>query len=914
MIILVILLAAAFTFYVVYSDNRYGRIALENKKLKEKINEMKTNTTSSNVTADMLKNPSYNQISQQNVPLRQSMQQVNTQVNQAVANRKVNVVSEEEKRKIREERERKERETNNIIVLVAGAVLIVLSAIVFLLSTWQTIPDIIKTITILFVGGVFLGASKLAKEQFNLPKASKAFFYIGMIYLPICLMSIWIFGLLGDYLSVFGDGSSIYLTISSLIIAGVYYAIYKTKGTRGMLYGSIVFQILATIFFVLIFTDNICGVLCGILTYNLLLLAYNKLIEKEPIEVIKYINYIVGMLASVLSVLTIIFRIQETPAYIIANILSVATFILFYIEYEKNILNSIFTNFFISLTCYSLLITVCNGLDDLYRVIIAVSYILIANIIQRFIKNEDFSKVSNVISIITLALTYIFGAIQVGGLIAGIVALIQFALCISIYIQTKEVGKWLTAILIPLFLIIGLISIFAHFVLDYYVYVITFLALTIIAEVLKNYKKDLHVCSLVITHIATGALFIIESVSNPEFLKMPLYFFALAVIYAVVYIRNKKWNVFKYLAYLLGTASIATLLNMLDLGIDVIKYTPMLATTIIAIVEAKLEFIKDKISTAFIIFMELASYACLLVNIDEITIVLGILFALAIYYFNIYTKKNLILNIIPLLCVFRIVVSNSIDEEFITMIKLIIVCALTGYTIYQKKISVESVFSAIFLASTFGMVDGYVRYFIIMIWAAINMAFMENKTHKDVFKIALYISGFMLYKEAITNLGILDQYKSFLFMGIVVLYDLIMKNVINKYSKETEFLDYFFYIVFNLAIVSRFLNPTDGLIYVVFLIGSIMFSYALGWGSIFFVSIGALGINLVYLTREFWLNVPWYIYLLATGGILIGFAIVNEINEKKNKVNIGKSIVNLKHSIDQNNIIESTNLNNNDKK
>ena len=38
---------------------------------------------------------------------------------------------------------------------------------------------------------------------------------------------------------------------------------------------------------------------------------------------------------------------------------------------------------------------------------------------------------------------------------------------------------------------------------------------------------------------------------------------------------------------------------------------------------------------------------------------------------------------------------------------------------------------------------------------------------------------------------------------------------------------------------------------------------------------------MVILTRMFWLSIPWWVYLLLVGSILIGFAIRNEMVEKK---------------------------------
>jgi len=60
----------------------------------------------------------------------------------------------------------------------------------------------------------------------------------------------------------------------------------------------------------------------------------------------------------------------------------------------------------------------------------------------------------------------------------------------------------------------------------------------------------------------------------------------------------------------------------------------------------------------------------------------------------------------------------------------------------------------------------------------------------------------------------------------------------------------------------------------------------------------AILLNVFVLTREFWASVPWWAYLLIIGATLIGFAIKNEVSEKKENLNIGTALKNLKDKID----------------
>ena len=89
------------------------------------------------------------------------------------------------------------------------------------------------------------------------------------------------------------------------------------------------------------------------------------------------------------------------------------------------------------------------------------------------------------------------------------------------------------------------------------------------------------------------------------------------------------------------------------------------------------------------------------------------------------------------------------------------------------------------------------------------------------------------------------------------------------------------------------------MIFGLLLIAIIFASYIKGYGAIFITSIIAILVNILLLTRTFWFSIPWWIYLLAIGSILISFAIRNEVSENK-KIDGKNLIKNIKEKIDNN--------------
>ena len=63
-------------------------------------------------------------------------------------------------------------------------------------------------------------ASIIAKK-INLKQTYKAFHYITLAYIPITLLSLCVFKLIGPYFSIGCEGSSLYLSICSFIVCAI---------------------------------------------------------------------------------------------------------------------------------------------------------------------------------------------------------------------------------------------------------------------------------------------------------------------------------------------------------------------------------------------------------------------------------------------------------------------------------------------------------------------------------------------------------------------------------------------------------------------------------------------------------------------------------------------------------------------
>lgn len=97
------------------------------------------------------------------------------------------------------------------IILVLGVVFVVLAGIIFSTTTWESLPDIAKTIIIFSLSALFFCVSVLAEKVIHLNKTSTAFYILGSAFLPLTIICAGYFDLLGGWMSLSGEGRPLLL-------------------------------------------------------------------------------------------------------------------------------------------------------------------------------------------------------------------------------------------------------------------------------------------------------------------------------------------------------------------------------------------------------------------------------------------------------------------------------------------------------------------------------------------------------------------------------------------------------------------------------------------------------------------------------------------------------------------------------
>ena len=108
----------------------------------------------------------------------------------------------EEKRPLTEEEKNR---ISNSILIVAGAILIVIASIIFLATGWETMHGFLKTLILVGIQFIFYGFGYISNEKLNIPKIGRMFNYLTLAFVPIVIMSLSFFELVGEYLSIGGE-------------------------------------------------------------------------------------------------------------------------------------------------------------------------------------------------------------------------------------------------------------------------------------------------------------------------------------------------------------------------------------------------------------------------------------------------------------------------------------------------------------------------------------------------------------------------------------------------------------------------------------------------------------------------------------------------------------------------------------
>lgn len=871
----------------------------EVERLKKIINEkeLKYNTnTIKNLDSNTKENRSYTE-SEKNGANRDTIKIVekeNRTINEATLNKM--------------QKEKKSDEgVKNKFILMTGAVLIVLAAIVFLTSTWYTIPNIIKTIVIVLLGGVFMGASNIAKKVFKLEETANTFLYISLAYLPIALFSIALFSLLGEYLSIYGEGHNLYFATSSICVAIVYLFVGNKRKQKVLFNSSMVMQLLSVIFITQCVNTDLGTIGFGIIVYNILITFIKKDYFKDYIKEVNIYNKIYLYSSIVIEVL-VLFR----DAYLLDIITNILIFYNLYLNYKNNksYKNIFLTIIQILVLSISLLNFNKNIWDISIREIIFFELLIVIYIKGALSKNIKWKESSIFISIFVMTLFYIstfFFKEKMLILKNYIIIWTITILNIISYIILGTKRKKTLINIIPICLFIAEIHTIVEYNLNvnYMVYISLAVFVFSIFNIIKDeeLKQILQVYANIMIIISFCAS---SSINAGIFLDNTIMFVLLMIVYLLAYIKNKTKEIYKIVAYMILNVITYSLLHKYNL-VEYNHYILFITTTIISLIELYFKKLQTDTSVGYVILSYIISFIILNFNINIGSFLCIIISSIC---FELYIKnKNIDKNIkiIPFLALMPSVYFSKCayigEINFMIIIGFMLLTLLTMLSIKQEKTSIYTNISIIYLYMQIFIFNFniYIKLAVVLIWAILHLIEMEKEKNK--FKLVIFISCLILYNNIIKDISTkvidINSMTAFKYFGYIVTSILITRSILKeKYKNGYKTMEYLILSVIYLHAISNYNSQSDAMIFVAMLVIITIFSYTKKLGPTFFTTTIVILLNAFLLTREFWFSIPWWVYMLLVGGFLITFAINNELNENKKRELIKSKMREFKDYID----------------
>ncbi len=826
----------------------------------------------------------------------------------------------------------KEKTCGFQLMLSIGVFLIILASIIFATSTWKLYSNFIK---VLILGGetlLFFALGILLKYVFKVKKTGNALTLISTTLLPTTFLCAGYFNLFGNLFSLTGKYSTLFLSVTFLMealvtlirkniiksnkylfslicfFAGIFLLIYGIIKNVCLTFVITSFILmLINIFKNKIFNNlkefNIFNILVSIIfTFAYFYFSFDQLFSNNLLlEKLYLVFFIIS-----LSLNFIISRPKDNEVLNIFSVLYETMLVILFVMFSKNLLTSSFAFVISGLISYivyyisnnnyvkttSVIVSYIQGFLGIFIICFAKECVIMAPIISfiyivlTFIGslNKDKLKIINIIFepiyLIMLAIgiliqPFIIKNIKAIDVIMVINACLIIATIVSTIRKNKVKNCYLIILIIGLF-IQSLCSYFSsvmYFVTAFIIYLLLIIySLMSKDEFSKNLLDALCILSLssvliglnkytLISSLITTILLIIFSILNKTNNKKYLYL-SLVSIPIIMIISNLSFNysIKKDLSMII---LIPSLLILTRKFLNALKENDKIVLEFIFISALALSITSPSIMFIYLILL----YVVALLLKKEYTLSSKTYFNYLIFFsiisfLNVSADKldNLyMIGIITLLVInqilFRILYEkrNIIFEAFHSIISLVLIICLINNLGFNNFIS--SIISIIlFIILYLIYADERMKYIVIsFVVYPLNLLLktIDANVIKDILSLFIYMIPITLLLRKVFNV---EEDVSNIIEGVILSLMFVM-------------------FIFNINLQ---VGLTLGIISVLSIIIGLVFKYK----SYNITGYVTLVLTVIIQTFELWGKMPWWVYLLITGIILVVLAALRESKKK----------------------------------
>lgn len=826
----------------------------------------------------------------------------------------------------------KEKTCGFQLMLSIGVFLIILASIIFATSTWKLYSNFIK---VLILGGetlLFFVLGILLKYVFKVKKTGNALTLISTILLPTTFLCAGYFNLFGNLFSLTGKYSTLFLSVTFLMealvtlirkniiksnkylfslicfFAGIFLLIYGVIKNVCLTFVITSFiLILINIFKNKIFNNlkefNIFNILVSIIfTFAYFYFSFNQLFSNDLLlEKLYLVFFIIS-----LSLNFIISRPKDNEVLNIFSVLYETMLVIWFVMFSKNFLTSSFA--FVISGLISFIVYYISNNNYVKTTSVIVSYIqgFLGIFIICFVK--ECVIMAPIISFIYIVLTFI------GSLNKDKLKIINI-IFEPIYLIMLAIG-----ILIQPFIIKNIKAIDVIMVIN-----VCLIIATIVSTIRKNKVKNCYLIILII------GLFI-QSLCS--YFSSVMYFVTAFIIYLLLIIYSLM-SKDEFSKNLLDSLCILSLSSVL-IGLNKYTLISSLIITILLIIFAILNKTNNKkylylslVSVPIIMAMSTLGLSRSIRNDLSLIILIPFMLIFTRKFLNRINEKEKITLELVFVSVLGAMISNSI-LVFIYLILLYVVALL-----FRKKYDLSSktyfnyliFFSVIsFISVSYDKLDNLYMIGIITLLVINQILFRILYEKRNIIFEAFHsIVSLLLIISLVNNLGFnnfisfaisfvllvilcliyADERMKYTVISFMVYPLIIIIKSVNIYTVRI-ILNLFIWMI-PITVLSRKVFKLDNTIstiiesvilpimFIIFIFNiSLQVGLTLGIISVLSIIIGlvfkyksysvtgyaALILTVIIQTINLWSKMPWWVYLLITGIILVVLAALRESKKK----------------------------------
>lgn len=826
----------------------------------------------------------------------------------------------------------KEKTCGFQLMLSIGVFLIILASIIFATSTWKLYSNFIK---VLILGGetlLFFVLGILLKYVFKVKKTGNALTLISTILLPTTFLCAGYFNLFGNLFSLTGKYSTLFLSVTFLMEALVtlirkniiksnkylFSLICFFAGIFLLIYGIIknvclTFVITSFILMLInIFKNKIFNNLKEFNIFNILVIiiftfayfyfSFNQLFSNNLLlEKLYLVFFIIS-----LSLNFIISRPKDNEVLNIFSVLYETMLVIWFVMFSKNLLTSSFAFVISGLISYivyyisnnnyvkttSVIVSYIQGFLGIFIICFVKECVIMAPIISfiyivlTFIGslNKDKLKIINIIFepiyLIMLAIgiliqPFIIKNIKAIDVIMVINACLIIATIVSTIRKNKVKNCYLIILIIGLF-IQSLCSYFSsvmYFVTAFIIYLLLIIySLMSKDEFSKNLLDALCILSLSSVLIGLNKYTLISSLITT----------ILLIIFAMLNKTNNK----KYLYLSLVSIPIIMIISNLSFNYSIKKDLSMiiLIPSLLILTRKFLNALKenDKIVLEFIF---ISALALSITSPSIMFIYLILLYVVALLLKKEYTLSSktyfnylIFFSIIS----FLNVSADKLDNLYmIGIITLLVINQILFRILYEKRNIIFEAFHSIIslvliicLINNLGFNNFISSIISIILFIILYLIYADERMKYIVISFVVYPLNLLL-KTIDVNV-IKDILSLFIYMIPITL---LLRKVFNVEEDVSNIIEgvilslMFVMFIFNINLQ---VGLTLGIISVLSIIIGLVFKYK----SYNITGYVTLVLTVIIQTFELWGKMPWWVYLLITGIILVVLAALRESKKK----------------------------------